>query len=345
MLFATRRAGGRALRQFLLLFLGPALLAGAAGAQHTAPPSLPGDSGQTTTILGTVKDMNGNVVPNASVTLTGGAGKYSADASANGFFSVSVNPGTYTLVVSASGLVTWTTNVTARPGAYKEISGIVLKVNAVVSTVQVNGSEKELATQQVKLEEDQRILGAIPNFYVSYVANAAPLSTGQKYSLAWKYSIDPMNIIIAGLGAGVEQAEDTYPGYGQGMQGYGKRFGAALADNFTSDMIGGAVLPSLLHQDPRFYYRGTGSTASRIGYAIATVFICKGDNGKWQPNYSFILGNFASGAISNLYYPQQQRGFQTTIDTGLVNTAMGAVGSLAEEFLLKRLTHGGEASK
>ncbi|HTV82101.1 MAG TPA: carboxypeptidase-like regulatory domain-containing protein [Acidobacteriaceae bacterium] len=325
-----------------------ALLPALALGQRSSPApgtAAPGSAGQTATILGTVKDMNGNVVPNASVVLTGEAGKYSVDVSTNGFFSVRVNPGTYTVVVSAPDLVSWTSNMTVATGEYREIPGIVLKVTAVVSTVRVSGSEHEIAARQVKMEEDQRILGAIPNFYVSYIGSAAPMSTGQKYSMAWKFSIDPVNIVIGGIGAGIEQAEDTYPGYGQGMQGYGKRFGAAMADNFTSNMIGGAVLPSLLHQDPRFYYRGTGSVASRIGYAIATVFICKGDDGKWQPNYSFIAGDFASGAISNLYYPQQQRGWAITIDTGLANIAWGAVGSLAEEFVLKRFTHGGEAGK
>ncbi len=342
MLFATRKRGRAGFRRFLYLVLSPALLL---PLLSPAQEAVPAGAEQTATILGTVKDVNGNVVPNAAISLSSNTAKYSASTNANGFFSVSVNPGAYVAKVSAPGLVPWTTSITVAAGDYREIPEIVLKVTAVVSTIQVTGSERELATQQLKLEEDQRILGAIPNFYVTYLPNAAPMSTGQKYKLAWRFSIDPVNIVIAGLAAGGEQAENTYPGYGQGMQGYGKRFGAALADNFTSDMLGGAVLPALLHQDPRFYYRGTGSTASRIRYAIATVFICKGDNGKWQPNYSFLGGDFASGAISNLYYPQQQRGWQTTIDTSLANVAWGAVGALAEEFVLKRLTHGGEASK
>jgi len=346
MLFGTRKTGQAGFRRFLFLVLAQGtLLAALAVAQQPAPSALSTGAAQTATILGTVKDVNGGVAAYATVTLTSGTAKYSATTSTNGFFSFSVPAGTYALTVTAPGLVPWTTNVTVAAGEYHEISGIVLKVNAVVSTIHVTASEHELATQQVKMEEDQRLLGAIPNFYVSYLPNAAPMSTRQKYSMAWRFSIDPVNIIIAGLSAGVEQAEDTYPGYGQGMQGYGKRFGAALADNFTSNMLGGAVFPALLHQDPRFYYRATGSVAARARYAISTVFICRGDNGKWQPNYSFLAGDFASGAISNLYYPQQQRGWSTTIDTSLLNVAWGAVGALAEEFVLKRFTHGGEAGK
>lgn len=345
MRLARRRAGRADVWRFPIFFLIAAALWPAPAPGQTPSAAAPAAAAPTATILGTVKDENGNVVPNATIALTSSAAKYSATTGANGFFSFSVNPGTYAATVSAPGLVPWTASLTVGAGEYRQIRGIVLKVEAVVSTIQVTGSEKELATRQVKLEEDQRILGAIPNFYVSYLPNAAPLSAGQKYSLAWRYSIDPFNILIGGIAAGEEQAEDAYPGYGQGAQGYGKRFGAALADEFTSNMIGGAVLPSLLHQDPRFYYRGTGSTASRVWYSIETVFICKGDNGKWQPNYSFVAGDFASGAISNLYYPKQQRGWQITVDTGFENLAWGAVGSLAEEFVLKRLTHGGEAGK
>lgn len=346
MRFRRRLARGTDFRRFLSLLLAQAaLLTGLGFAQAPAAAQSSAADAPQATILGTVTDVNGGVAANATVTLTGGTAKYSATTGTNGFFSFSVPAGTYMLTVSAPGLVPWTTNVTVASGEYHEVSGIVLKVKAVVSTIEVTASEHELATQQVKMEEDQRLLGAIPNFYVSYIGNAAPMSTGQKYSMAWRFSIDPVNIIIAGLSAGVEQAENTYPGYGQGMQGYGKRFGAALADNFTSNMLGGAVFPALLHQDPRFYYRATGSVAARARYAISTVFICKGDNGKWQPNYSFLAGDFASGGISNLYYPQQQRGWSTTIDTSLLNVAWGAVGALAEEFVLKRFTHGGEAGK
>lgn len=341
MLVGMRRAGRTGFRRFLVLALiQPGLVP--ALAQQPAPAASPARTAQTATILGTVKDVNGNVVPNATVALASAAAPVSTTANQSGFFSLTVNPGTYTMTVSAPGLIPWTGQVAVTAGDYHEIPGIVLRVKAVVSTIHVTASPHQLATEQVKMEEDQRILGAIPNFYVSYLPNAAPLSAGQKYSMAWRYSIDPFNVLFAGVAAGEEQAQNAYPGYGQGAQGYGKRFGAALADGFTSNLIGGAVLPALLHQDPRFYYRATGSTASRIGYAISTVFITKGDNGKWQPNYSFILGDFASGAISNLYYPKQQRGLQITVDTGLENLAWGAVGALAEEFVLKRLTRGGE---
>jgi hypothetical protein len=141
--------------------------------------------------------------------------------------------------------------------------------------------------------------------------------------------------------AGVEQATNGFRGYGQGAQGYGKRFGAAVGDNTTGTLLGGAVFPILLHQDPRFFYKSTGSVVSRVLYAIATAVICKGDNGKWQPNYSSILGDVSAGAISNTYYPSSNRsGALVIIENGLVNAAEDGIGNLLQEFLFKRITPG-----
>ncbi len=123
-------------------------------------------------------------------------------------------------------------------------------------------------------------------------------------------------------------------------EGYAKRFGAAYADGFIGTMIGGAILPSVLHQDPRYFYKGTGSIRSRTLYAISTVVICKGDNGRWEPNYSNVLGNLASGGISNLYYPASNRGVQLTVDNWLIGTASGAIGALFQEFVVKKLSRG-----
>lgn len=142
---------------------------------------------------------------------------------------------------------------------------------------------------------------------------------------------------MTGAVAGAEQAGNAFKGYGQGAQGYGKRFGAYYADNFTGNMIGGAILPSVFKQDPRYFYKGTGTITSRTLYAIANTVICKGDNGHWQPDYSGILGDLASGGISNLYYPPSNRsGVDQTFLTVLVVTGEGAVQNLFQEFVVRR---------
>lgn len=200
-------------------------------------------------------------------------------------------------------------------------------------------SRHDLAEEQLKVQEKQRILGVFPNFYVSYVWNAVPLTPKQKFKLALRNSIDPATIVLAAGAAGIEQWQDGFSGYGQGSKGYFKRFGASYADGVIGTMIGGAILPSILHQDPRYFYKGTGSIRSRALYAISTVVICKGDNGHWQPNYSSVLGNLATAGISNIYYPSSNRnGAGVTIDNSLIGTATGAIDALLQEFVLRKIS-------
>ncbi|MHB1793818.1 MAG: carboxypeptidase-like regulatory domain-containing protein, partial [Acidobacteriaceae bacterium] len=125
-----------------------------------------------------------------------------------------------------------------------------------------------------------------------------------------------------------------------GIEGYAKRYGANYTDGFVGVMIGGWVLPSVLHQDPRYFYKGVGSIRSRALYALSTVFICRGDNGRWQPNYSNVLGTFAAGGISNAYYPANDRGFQLIMENSLIGLAAGGGTALLQEFLIRKFSRG-----
>ncbi|HEX4039482.1 MAG TPA: carboxypeptidase-like regulatory domain-containing protein [Acidobacteriaceae bacterium] len=305
------------------------------------PAPIPADPAAT--LIGTVKDTNGNTIAGAAVTLMtpGSDEKRSATANPNGFFQVSVEPGQYVAMVSSPGLATWTSGgVAVAAGEYREIANIVLKVNPAFSMVRVTPSREEIAEEQIHLEEHQRIGGAFPNFFVSYVPDAEPLTVRQKFELAWKSATDRGSFLADGITAGVEQAQNQYPAYHQGIRGYGKRFGAEYANDAGSDIIGGAILPTLFHQDPRYFYRGTGSIFSRALYAVSTIAIARGDNGKWEPNYSFVLGNVASGALSNLYYPAGNRGWGTTIKSSAVTTLMGTTGALLQEFVFPHFSRG-----
>ncbi len=209
---------------------------------------------------------------------------------------------------------------------------------AITTDVQVSVTQIELATEQLKAQEQQRVLGIFPNFYSSYLWDAVPLSSGQKYHLALRSIADPFTFVGTAPFAAVEQWQNTFPGYGQGAQGYAKRYGAAYADEALSRMIGSAILPSLLHQDPRYFYRGSGSKKSRALYAISSAVICRGDNGRLQPNYSYSAGAFAAGGISNLYHPASDRGVGLTIGNGFLNVAAHALDNLGREFLFRKLT-------
>lgn len=215
---------------------------------------------------------------------------------------------------------------------------VTLSPATVGTEVEVTVPGSEVAVEQLRSEEKQRLLGVVPNFYITFLPDAAPLSSKQKFNLAWKSTIDPVTIAFTGAVAGAQQAQNAFSGYGQGAQGYGKRFGANYADNITSTFIGSAILPAILKQDPRYFYKGTGSTRSRILYAIANSVICKGDNGHWQPNYSAIAGGFASGAISNLYYPDPDRGAGLVFENTLIGTGETALMNIFQEFFARRLT-------
>lgn len=158
---------------------------------------------------------------------------------------------------------------------------------------------------------------------------------------SFRSATDPAQFVIAGISAAYGQATDSHSsidstgfrhGYEEGGIGFVKRYGASYADQFDGTILGNGVFPALLHQDARYFRLGSGPIKKRIVYAALTTVRCKGDNGKWQPNASNLLGNLAAGGISNLYYPAADRGFELTIQQGLVVTAEGAIGSFLLEF-------------
>jgi hypothetical protein len=296
---------------------------------------------QRGSIMGTVTDVNGDTVPNATVVLEGSDAndRRTAVASDNGYFEFhDVKPGIpYQIKISAQGFSEWNSAaVTLDPGQFKILTDIHLQIELARTTVNVTQTPEEVATEQVKVEETQRVLGIIPNFYVVYEPDPVPLTAKLKFRLALKIASDPITATGIAFLSAVQQAGDT-PDYGQGAQGFGKRYGANSADGFSDIMIGGAILPSLLRQDPRYFYQGTGTKKSRFAHAMAHPFICKGDNGKWQPNYSSLGGDLASSAISNLYYPQSNRGTGLVFVNFGISTAERVATSLAQEFVLKSI--------
>jgi hypothetical protein len=194
-------------------------------------------------------------------------------------------------------------------------------------------SQHDKAEEQIKEQEKQRVLGVLPSFNVSYRSDAVSLTAKQKMSLAFHSATDPVEFAAAFVVAGYHEAMHDDVGFPWGIKGYGERSGAAYLDAFDGTMIGNGILPSILHQDPRYFRLGHGTTTHRILYALATNVICKHDKtGKWEPNYSNISGNIASGALSNLYYPTDDSGISQTFTNGMIVTAEGGFGSLFQEF-------------
>jgi hypothetical protein len=316
---------------------------------ESAKPNDPQRSGSTQqqsaasqfgTISGTVVDVNDDPIPGASVVLqaTLSTERHTVATDSNGFYQIrNVQPGVpYRIVIVAKGFSNWTSlTIMLNPGQYEIVTGSKLRLEALRTIVTVSPEiEKQIAKQQVKVAEKQRGFGIIPNFFTVYSPNPVPLTPKLKFSLAWRVARDPFTFggtaMIAAFG---ESAKNPY--YGSGWRGFGERFGANYANQFSYLMIGGAILPSLLHQDPRYYYQGTGSTKSRVLHAISAIFITKGDNGHWQPNYSDLGGDLASAAISNSYYPERNRGVGLTFENFGINTAIHMSGRLLQEFVFR----------
>lgn len=254
------------------------------------------------------------------------------------FLFSDITPGPFQLTIASARFSTETFSGVLLAGEIHVVPPITLPVAANIE-VQVGVSPSEVAEEQIKVQEKQRVLGFIPNFYVSYVPNPVPLTPKQKFKLAMKTTIDPVTLLLTGAFAGVEQAQNHFRGYGQGAEGYAKRFGAGYADTVTSTFIGGAILPSLLKQDPRYFYKGVGSARSRTLYAIAMAVICKGDNGRWQANYSSIIGNLAAGGISNLYYPEENRNDAAlTFENAGIGIGATAIANVFQEFVVRKFT-------
>jgi len=293
-------------------------------------------------ISGRIVDQSGANIGGARVKLTQEGQSQSQEVLTDdsGEFSfANTPPGPFQLAISSEGLAPQEVSGIVHPGEAYVVPLVMLVVATQKTEVLVGLTQVELAQEQLKEQEKQRVLGFIPNFYVSYVPNAAPLTAKQKFRLAWKTTSDPVTFLGVGALAGIDQATDRWGAYGHGAEGYAKRFGATYGNVFIGTFLGGAVLPSVLKQDPRYFYKGSGSTKSRILYALANSVICKGDNGRWQPDYSSIIGNFAAGGISNLYYPPNDRnGARVVLSNALIRIGETAVANIFQEFIIPKLT-------
>jgi Carboxypeptidase regulatory-like domain len=293
-------------------------------------------------IRGRVVDQSGAHITGALVKFTpeGQSSSQEVESDEEGqFFFFNIDPGAFQLTITSEGLASQTVSGSVKAGETYVVPQVTMVVATLVTEVRVGLPPDELAQVQIEAQEKQRAFGFVPNFYVSYVGDAAPLSPRLKFRLAWKSATDPVTLAGVGWLAGIDQATDRWGAYGQGLQGYAKRYAATYANVFGATFLGGAVLPSLLKQDPRYFYKGTGSKRSRILYAISNSVICKGDNGRWQPNYSNVLGSFGAAGLANLYYPEaDRRGAASVVATGLIRLGETSLAAILQEFVFPRFS-------
>jgi hypothetical protein len=307
------------------------------GAAQIAPA--PASATATVTVTGEITDTDGDSIAGARVILTpSGQPPAETTTTSDGSFTfIQLPPGPFKLSIAAGGFAPQQQAGVLQPGETRELPAVIL-ASASTTNIDVTASQADIAEAQLNQEEKQRVLGFIPNFYVSYIPNAVPLDPKQKYELAFRTLIDPITFALNGIAAGAEQAANTYA-WGQGAQAYAKRFAAGYGNVVTGTILGGAVFPVLFKQDPRYFYKGTGSVPSRAGYAIANAVICKGDNGHWEFDYSAILGGLAASGLANSYYPAVNRsGATLTFEGAAIGTGAAAVSNLLQEFVIHRLT-------
>jgi hypothetical protein len=323
----------------LIALAGGLILVVPASAQSPEAPNT-----RTGSILGKVVDSNNDTIPNATVALQTPVGDpLTVVTKDDGSFAFhDVTPGiAYQITVAAEGLAEWNSSLTVEPGQDKTLPEIKLRILAVQRAVTVTYSSQEIAAKQLKSEEQQRVLGFIPNTYVTYEPHPEPLTTKMKFHLAFKDLTHPVFFARTAAWAGVEQAGGLR-NYPQNARGYGDRLGTGLADGVTEGLIGNAVLPSLLHQDPRYFYQGSGTKKSRALHAILAAFICKGDNGQTQPNYSTWGGSLISSSISLAYYPSSDRNARHVFGNFGIGMGLHVAGGLAQEFILGKFTSRGK---
>lgn len=294
------------------------------------------------TLSGTIVDTDGAVLQGALLTLWGPSGPVvrSLKSGSDGQFQFQgLPPNVYKLTVTAPGMMSFTSaQIPLRAGEFRILPPVTLSISPLNTSLTVSGDAEKLSQQQVHIAEQQRIGGVIPNFYSSYNWNAPPMLAKQKFQLSIRSILDPVSFLsVAGI-AGAEQYKNIFPAYGGGIEGYGKRYGAAFANHVAGNLLGRAVYPSIFHQDPRYFYKGKGTIASRALYAISAAVMARSDSGGWEPNYSHVLGNFSAAAISNLYYPASDRGASLVVFNGLASLGGDAVSNLIREFVLKRFT-------
>jgi hypothetical protein len=292
-------------------------------------------------IAGVIVDDRQGLVPGALVTLIReGLPDTTAVSGADGRFQFRDIPaGKYSLRVAAPGLGAYfSPSLRLGTGERRDLDRIVLPFTSNNASIVVNATPIEIAAEQLHLQEHQRLLGFIPDFYTSYIWNAAPMTPRQKFRLATHSLLDPVVFLTNGVEAGIDQATNRYPSYGQGAAGYARRYGAGFGNEVTNRMLSSAVLPVLFRQDPRYFYEGRGGPASRAFYAISRAVVTRGDNGNAQPNFSRLLGSFASGAISMTYHGRKDRDFRLVATTAGFHLAGYAADNLLKEFFFRTIT-------
>jgi len=180
--------------------------------------------------------------------------------------------------------------------------------------------------------DSERVFGVVRTFGITNDKNAAPLTPRGKFRIFTQNVTDPFTFVGTALQAGIAQARNDFPAYGQGVAGYAKRYGASIADFTSSEFMSTFVFPTILHEDPRYFREGEGSVKGRLGHAIASAFVTRTDSGRTTFNWSNSIGRIAAGGISTLYYPAEDRNVGLVFSRAGIGMVFGTAGAVFSEF-------------
>jgi hypothetical protein len=197
-----------------------------------------------------------------------------------------------------------------------------------------NSSDDRKSKQQKSGTSNDRLFWTLPNFSsIQGADQIPPLTAGQKFKLVARSTLDPVEFGFIGIVTLTNQAENTDPAYGQGAEGYGKRYATNFADTVVENFMVGAVFPSVLHQDPRYYQLGKGSFLHRFGYAISRIFVTRSDSGNKQFNFSEILGSASAAGISTYsYHLRADKNVPNVADVWATQVTLDSISAVLKEF-------------
>jgi hypothetical protein len=344
------RLGGVSRKTLQWALVGCALFIGGVLADAQLPTA---PAPQPATVTGDVVDSHDGLVPGAHIVATevgltrkspqaAPAPAHETTSDSAGHFEIAgLAPGVWSVAVTAPMLKTFVApHVVLKSGQRFALEGIILPVAEQHADVTVTVTMRQLAEDEIHDQEKQRVIAIFPNYGTSYVWNAAPLDAKQKLRLSARATFDPVSFFTAAANAGVQQIRNTYPSYGSGAEGYGKRYAGAWGTVFIGHNLSYGVFPSVFRQDPRYFYMGTGGVKRRAIHAIASSILCRGDNGHTQFNASFIAGDFSAGLISHTYRPDSTGGLRLATDNTLIGIAGTAGVNVLREFFLKHFSTG-----
>jgi hypothetical protein len=311
-----------------------------------APSFLPQQTPQPTSasLEGTITDALGGLIPNATITLSeaGHPGLRETSSDSTGHFRFTgLGPGSYTLLVAEPQFRTLLTPpLELREGEQADLPPIALAPAPAETSISVSANSTAVAEEELQRETRQRILGIVPNFYTSFIYDAAPLNARQKFKLNLRSVTDPTIFLGVAVTAGIEQYRNTFPSWGNDdAASYGKRAAAAYGDALLTRTFNYALYPALFHQDPRYFYLGpTNKMSTRIVHALTSGILTRGDNGRRQLNYSHLLGSASAGAASSVYHPRSDGpGYLAGLNLG-IGIGGSALQAVMREFVWPRFT-------